>query len=140
MRLSSLLTVAAAWATMVEANLSAPVPLSPHAPSPEKVNETRASKGERANNLVARAWNPSKVANDEMWKDFIRKGQRLKYLMEAPDKGAGFLLGDARKPPSAASKWPADLTGLYSELISGAVVTDMCEKMLFASGIGTRAQ
>ncbi|KAF1920655.1 hypothetical protein BDU57DRAFT_435627 [Ampelomyces quisqualis] len=91
---------------MVEAKLSALSVLSPDAPN--KINETQPNYRERANDLIARAWDSSKVADDDMWNTYVRKGQRLKCLMQALDKGAGWLLEDTRRPPSAASKWSGD--------------------------------
>lgn len=113
-KLSSLI-VAIAWTTIVVAELSAPIPLSPNAL--DSNNETQALDGDRAANVVARHWEITKPADNEMWNTFVGKGERLKCLMEASDKGAGSLLLDTRKPPSAASKWTGDLTGWYSEPI-----------------------
>ena len=63
--------------------------------------------------VVSRAnyWDPSKIADDTTWANYVSKGHHLKCVMEAPDKGAGWLVKDTRKPPSAASKWTGDLTG-----------------------------
>ncbi|KAH7388645.1 hypothetical protein BKA66DRAFT_511037 [Pyrenochaeta sp. MPI-SDFR-AT-0127] len=45
-----------------------------------------------------------------MWKEFVeKKGDHLVCLMQATDKGAGYLEEDKRKPPSVASPWNGDL-------------------------------
>ncbi|KAF1915304.1 hypothetical protein BDU57DRAFT_476936 [Ampelomyces quisqualis] len=44
-----------------------------------------------------------------MWTTYVRKGDHLNCVMVATDTGAGFLLEDTRKPPSAASPWSGDL-------------------------------
>jgi hypothetical protein len=110
MRTSSILSAAVACATMVNASLPVLSPLSSNAF--DHVNDTQAIEREGTNGLAARAWDPSKVATDAVWNTYVQKGQRLKCLMEAPDQGAGWLLKDTRTPPSAASKWSGDLTGL----------------------------
>lgn len=63
--------------------------------------------------LTARAdyWKPDQVADDQRWTKFIEKGQHFNCLMNAPDRGAGWLLKDTRNPPSAASEWTGDLIG-----------------------------
>lgn len=114
MRTSSILSAAVACATMVEASLPVLSPLSPN--TFDHVNDTQAIEHDSANRLAARAWDPSKVATDATWSTYVQKGQRLKCLMEAPDKGAGWLLKDTRTPPSAASKWSGDITGLKFDL------------------------
>lgn len=66
--------------------------------------------------LAARAnyWKPEQIADDARWTKFVEKGKHLNCLMEASDKGAGWLLKDTRNPPSAASQWTGDLSGKYT--------------------------
>lgn len=63
--------------------------------------------------LASRAnyWKPERVADDATWTKFVEKGKHFNCLMEASDKGAGWLLKDTRNPPSAASQWTGDLSG-----------------------------
>ncbi|KAF2032516.1 hypothetical protein EK21DRAFT_109896 [Setomelanomma holmii] len=49
-------------------------------------------------------------ADDALWKKYVDRGNHLKCVMEARDAGAGALIDDKRKPPSAASQWSGDLT------------------------------
>jgi hypothetical protein len=86
-------------------------------PNESVIHETRYFK-QNVNNhahsrLAARAsyWKPDQVAGDKRWTKFIEKGQHLNCLMNAPDQGAGWVLGDTRNPPSAASEWTGDLLG-----------------------------
>jgi hypothetical protein len=55
-------------------------------------------------------------ASDKLWAEYIAKGNHLNCIMDATDAGAGFLVGDKRKPPSAASPWSGDLRSRYSSL------------------------
>ncbi|KAH7080614.1 hypothetical protein BKA63DRAFT_563290 [Paraphoma chrysanthemicola] len=48
-------------------------------------------------------------ADNAMWDRYVQKGEHFKCLMVATDVGAGFLIQDTRKPPSAASRWTGDL-------------------------------
>jgi hypothetical protein len=52
------------------------------------------------------------AADDEMWKRYIDKGSHHNCIMSATDTGAGFLMQDSRKPPSAASPWSGDLESM----------------------------
>lgn len=52
-----------------------------------------------------------KYADDNMWKKYVEKGEHWNCIMDATDAGAGFLIEDTRKPPSAASPWQGDLQG-----------------------------
>jgi hypothetical protein len=59
-------------------------------------------------------FDPKNTADNNMWTEYIKKGEHLKCIMEATDAGAGFLIEDTRKPPSAASAWTGDLKGRFS--------------------------
>ena len=48
-------------------------------------------------------------ADDTKWQKYLDKGHHLMCLMEATDRGAGWLSKDTRQPPSAASKWTGEL-------------------------------
>jgi hypothetical protein len=48
-------------------------------------------------------------ATDAVWNQYVAKGDHLQCVMGATDVGAGFLIQDTRKPPSAASPWTGDL-------------------------------
>ncbi|OAL50382.1 hypothetical protein IQ07DRAFT_509705 [Pyrenochaeta sp. DS3sAY3a] len=55
-------------------------------------------------------FDPSRwYADDELWERYVQKGEHLVCLMQATDRGAGFLIQDTRTPPSAASPWNGDL-------------------------------
>ncbi|KAI4940565.1 hypothetical protein J4E86_010765 [Alternaria arbusti] len=54
-------------------------------------------------------FNPGNWADDTKWQKYLDKGHHLKCLMEATDRGAGWLSRDTRQPPSAASKWTGEL-------------------------------
>jgi hypothetical protein len=56
--------------------------------------------------------NINNPANDDLWKKYIDKGSHLNCIMSATDAGAGFLMQDPRKPPSAASPWQGDLDSM----------------------------
>jgi hypothetical protein len=107
-----MLVVAAAWATLAEAGLS----ISSYG-APDAVQATKQLNQGHISTLIARAWDPSKVVDDSMWAKYVRKGRHLQCIMEAPDKGAGWLEKDTRTPPSAASKWSGDLSGLFMQLV-----------------------
>jgi hypothetical protein len=47
--------------------------------------------------------------DDDNWDKYVAKGNHLNCIMRASDAGAGFLIDDKRKPPSAASIWSGDL-------------------------------
>jgi hypothetical protein len=49
------------------------------------------------------------IANEALWDKYLQKGNHLMCLMEATDRGAGFLSQDTRQPPSAASRWTGDM-------------------------------
>jgi hypothetical protein len=48
-------------------------------------------------------------ATDAVWKQCVDKGDHLKCGIDATDAGAGFLVADTRKPPSAVSRWNGNL-------------------------------
>ncbi|KAF1944522.1 hypothetical protein EJ02DRAFT_464107 [Clathrospora elynae] len=52
-------------------------------------------------------FDPKTFANDDTWKKYVDKGGHLLCLMQATDKGAGFLQKDTRTPPSAAKELAA---------------------------------
>jgi len=54
----------------------------------------------------------ARFADDAKWMSYIVKGQHLNCIMGATDAGAGFLIEDPRKPPSAASPWSGDLSSM----------------------------
>lgn len=55
-------------------------------------------------------FDPKNYADADMWNLYADvKGEHLVCLMQATDKGAGFLIEDKRTPPSAASPWTGDL-------------------------------
>ena len=56
---------------------------------------------------------PQKWANQDLWDKYVAKGRHLTCLMEATDRGAGWLSKDTRIPPSAASRWTGDLRGMF---------------------------
>tara|TARA_R110002003_G_scaffold56_4_gene5076 strand:+ start:2785 stop:3204 length:420 start_codon:yes stop_codon:yes gene_type:complete len=58
-------------------------------------------------------FDPKNAADNNMWTEYIKKGEHMKCIMEATDAGAGFLVEDTRKPPSAASPWTGDLKGRF---------------------------
>jgi hypothetical protein len=133
MRLSVILVLAAPWINLAEAVL----PISSHG-APDVLQAAKQLDQRNVSTFVVRAWDPSKVANDAMWNKYVSKGQHIKCIMEAPDTGAGWLEQDSRTPPSAASKWSGDLSGLFMQPML-LVVTDMCLKMPCKPGTGTRA-
>lgn len=62
--------------------------------------------------LGARApddFNKGVYATKALWDKYLDKGNRLMCLMEATNRGAGWLSQDNRQPPSAASRWTGDL-------------------------------
>ncbi|KAI4661440.1 uncharacterized protein J4E79_005253 [Alternaria viburni] len=54
-------------------------------------------------------FNKGAYATKALWDKYLEKGNRLMCLMEATDRGAGWLSQDTRQPPSAASRWTGDL-------------------------------
>ncbi|KAI4638163.1 hypothetical protein J4E93_010319 [Alternaria ventricosa] len=54
-------------------------------------------------------FNPGNWADDAKWQKYLDKGHHLTCLMDATDRGAGWLSKDTRQPPSAASKWTGEL-------------------------------
>lgn len=59
--------------------------------------------------IAAISFDLKKFANDDLWKLHVEKGAHQLCLMQATDKGAGFLMQDSRNPPSATSPWSSDL-------------------------------
>ncbi|KAL6708410.1 hypothetical protein ACN47E_002673 [Coniothyrium glycines] len=54
-------------------------------------------------------FDPKVYASDAIWQRHVEKGNHLICLMQATDKGAGYLTMDNKKPPSAASRWTGDM-------------------------------
>ena len=80
-------------------------------------------------------FDPAKYANDVMWKNYVEvKGEHLVCLMQATDKGAGFLQEDKRTTPSAASPWAGDLKSecLRTRAESSANVSRRAGNMVLA--------
>jgi hypothetical protein len=61
--------------------------------------------------LSANDFDPNNQADQALWDKYLKKGDHMMCLMEATDKGAGWLEKDTRQPPSAASRWKGDLRG-----------------------------
>lgn len=59
----------------------------------------------------------NKVTDDAMWNQYVSKGYHMNCIMDATDAGAGYLLEDTRKPPSAASVWSGSLKSAYSDAV-----------------------
>jgi hypothetical protein len=59
----------------------------------------------------ANDFDPNHQADQALWDKYLKKGDHMMCLMEATDKGAGWLEKDTRQPPSAASRWKGDLRG-----------------------------
>jgi hypothetical protein len=59
----------------------------------------------------------NKVADDAMWNQYVSKGNHMNCIMDATDAGAGFLMEDTRKLPSAASLWSGSLKSAYTDAI-----------------------
>jgi hypothetical protein len=62
-------------------------------------------------------FDPADYAKKELWDKYLEKGDHMMCLMEATDRGAGWLRKDTRQPPSAASRWTGDLRGEYIYLL-----------------------
>lgn len=56
-------------------------------------------------------FDPTKYADDVTWAKYVTKGDHLMCLMQATDKGAGFLAEDTRTLPSVASRFHGELRG-----------------------------
>lgn len=99
-------------------------PLLPYTETPPRTNHSAGLldsldlSGEpefRTAGLGGLDFDPKVFANDDMWKQYLAKGEHLNCLMHATDKGAGFLINDKRTQPSAASKWSGDMRGMKQD-------------------------
>ncbi len=73
-----------------------------------RVNGTRRLWDRSADSVQ---FDPRDMAPIPMWNKYRDKGRHLQCLMQATDKGAGFLMQDTRNPPSAASQFSGNWKG-----------------------------
>lgn len=82
-----------------------------HAPidtTPERLTRTSFELNQEGS-VFRRDFDPDNLASDELWNVHVGKGEKFTCRMKATDAGAGWLIGDQRKPPSAVSPWKGDL-------------------------------
>ncbi|KAI4912818.1 hypothetical protein J4E90_006224 [Alternaria incomplexa] len=77
--------------------------------SPPKFNAPEFAPPALAPRVDGGDFNPGNWADDTKWQKYLDKGHHLTRLMDATDRGAGWLSKDTRQPPSAASKWTGEL-------------------------------